>query len=80
MMIRTKLAEVGARLEEAVKSLPGEPSDNREAYYRWEEMAAQILDSNTELDPMEIEEYLYSILYVKSQELNYFPSSGDDAE
>ena len=79
-MIRSKLAEVGARLEEAVANLPGEPADNREAYYRWEEMATQILDSTADLDPMELEEYLYSILYVKQQELNYFPCSADDAE
>lgn len=74
-MIRSKLAEVGARLEEAVKNLPGEPADNREAYYRWEEMATQILDSNTELDPIEIFEYMESILHTRRMELGLYRDS-----
>jgi hypothetical protein len=70
MMIRSKLAEVGVRLEEAVAGLPEEPSDAQEAFDRWEEMAIQILDGSfQDFDPIELSEYLYSILHVKRMEL-----------
>jgi hypothetical protein len=73
MMIRSKLAEVGARLEEAVSRLPGEPADAQEAFDRWEEMAIQILDSSCqEFDPIELSEYLFAILHVKRLELGLY--------
>jgi len=73
MLIRSKLAEVGARLEEAVCRLPGEPADAQEAFDRWEEMAIQILDSSCqEFDPIELSEYLFAILHVKRLELGLY--------
>lgn len=73
MIIRSKLAEVGARLEKAVAGLPGEPADEQEAFDRWEEMAIQILDGSCqEFDPIELSEYLFSILHVKRMELGLY--------
>lgn len=44
MTIRS-LAEVGARLEEAVALLPGEPASPQALYDRYEMVAIAILDS-----------------------------------
>jgi hypothetical protein len=44
MTIRS-LAEVGARLEEAVTHLPGDPDSPQDLYDRYEAMAIAILDS-----------------------------------
>ena len=76
MIIRSKLAEIGARLEEAVANLPGEPETPQDAFDRWEEMAIQILDGSCqEFDPIELSEYLYSILHVKRMEFGLYRDS-----
>jgi hypothetical protein len=73
MMIRSKLAEVGARLEEAVAKLPGEPTDAQDLFNRYEEMAIQILDGRCEeFDPIELSEYLESILHTRRMELGLY--------
>ena len=78
MTIRTPLAEVGVRLEEAVNNLPGDPADAKDLYHRWEEMAIQILDSSPEFDAIELSEYLYSILHVKRMELGLYRDADID--
>lgn len=73
MPIRS-LAEVGARLEEAVALLPGEPADNAETFDRYESVAIAILDSeHTDFAPGQLEEYLQTLLHKRQLELNLIP-------
>ena len=79
MTIRT-LAEVGARLEEAVRGLPGEITSNADLYDRYEMVAIQTLDSEfMDHAPGALEEYLATFLQDKQTELGLSPefSSGD---
>ena len=70
MTIRN-LAEVRARLEEAVAGLPGEPADAADLYDRYEQVAIQILDSEFADYPAGLlQEYLMTLLYLKQLELN----------
>ncbi len=73
MTIRS-LAEVGARLEEAVSLLPGEPADPAETFDRYESVAIAILDSeHTDFTPGLLEEYLQTLLYKRQLELDLVP-------
>ena len=73
MTIR-KLAAVGARLEEAVALLPGDPTDPEEIADRFEQVAIAILDSEDgDFIPGELQEYLETILYAKRLELGLIP-------
>jgi hypothetical protein len=73
MPIRS-LAEVGARLEEAVSGLPGEPADASDHYDRYEQVAIAILDSeHSDFIPGELQEYLETVLYKKRLELGLIP-------
>lgn len=79
MIIRSPLAEIGVRLEKAVSGLPGEPVDAQDLYDRWEETAIQILDGSCqEFDPIELTEYLHSVLYVKRMELGLLRDEHDE--
>ncbi len=72
MTIRT-LAEVGARLEEAVRSLPG---DGHDLFDRYEMVAIQILDSEfPDFAPGLLERYLSTYLDLKRLELGSGPSN-----
>jgi hypothetical protein len=54
-----RLAEVGARLEEAVAALPGEAASPAELYERYEMVAIAILDSeHGDYPPTALEEFL----------------------
>jgi len=69
-MTLRSLAGAGARLEEAVKALPGEPSSGPDLYDRYEEIAVQILDSEfADHAPGVLENYLRAFLYLKQLEL-----------
>ncbi len=73
MSIRN-LAEVGARLEEAVRLLPGEPADPQETFDRYESVAIAILDSeHTDFTPGQLEDYLKTLLHKRQLELNLIP-------
>ena len=73
MTIRS-LAEVSARLEEAVRLLPGEPADPAETFDRYESVAIAILDSeHTDFTPGLLEEYLQTLLYKRQLELDLVP-------
>ena len=75
------LAEVGARLEEAYKLLPGEPADAEEAFERYESIAIAILDSeHTDFIPGQLEEYLQTLMYKRQLELDLipFPDPGEE--
>ncbi len=73
MAIRS-LAEVGARLEVTVRSLPGCPSDPAALFDRYEEVSIQILDSEYgDFTPGELQEYLEAFLYTKRLELGLVP-------
>ena len=73
MTIRT-LAEVGARLEEAVRGLPGELTSNADLYDRYEMVAIQTLDSEfMDHPPGALEEYLATFLQDKQAELGLSP-------
>lgn len=62
MTIRS-LAEVGARLEEAVALLPGEPDSPQDLYDRYEMVAIAILDSeHMDYPSGELETYLAAYL------------------
>ena len=68
------LREVGARLEEAVELLPGEPADPQERFDRYESLAIAILDSeHTDFIPGRLQEYLQTCLYKRQLELNLIP-------
>ena len=65
MSIRS-LAEIGTRLEEAYRLLPGEPADAEEAFERYESIAIAILDTSAyeaDFHSGELQEYLASKLY-----------------
>jgi len=69
MTIRS-FAEVGVRLEKAVKALPGEAADPADLYQRYEDMATAILDSEFEnYEYGMLEEYLMTYLYLRRIEL-----------
>ena len=73
MTIRA-LAEVAARLEEAVSLLPGEPTNPAETFQRYESVAIAILDSeHTDFIPGLLEEYLQTLMYKRQLELNLVP-------
>ncbi|EED35721.1 hypothetical protein NOR51B_1668 [Luminiphilus syltensis NOR5-1B] len=69
MTIRS-LAEVGARLEEAVALLPGCPGSPQDLYDRYEMIAIAILDAEfAEHPPGVLEAYLMAYLRLKELEL-----------
>ena len=70
-MTNRNLAEVRARLEEAVANLPDKPDDPAELLDRYEEVAIQILDSeHADYEPPgALQELLFSYLYVRAIEL-----------
>lgn len=73
MTIRS-LAEVRARLEEAVSGLPVRATDPADLIDQFEEVAIQILDSEHEaFIPGELHEYLETYLYLKRLELGLVP-------
>ena len=79
MTIRS-LAEVGARLEEAVTLLPGEPDSPQDLYDRYEEMAIAILDAEfAEHSPGVLEAYLMAYLRLKALELGVASSPGAES-
>jgi hypothetical protein len=74
MTIRS-LAEVGARLEEAVALLPGEPDSPQDLYDRYEDMAIAILDSeHADWPKGKLEEYLMLWLRLRRMELGTDPT------
>lgn len=65
-----RLAEVRARLEEAVAALPGEATDPQELYDRYEMVAIEILDSeHADFCPGMLESYLREYLAEKRRDL-----------
>ncbi|MEM6483968.1 MAG: hypothetical protein AAF662_03135 [Pseudomonadota bacterium] len=63
------LRAVGARLEEAVALLPGDPASPQDLYDRYEMVAIAILDSeHAEFAPRVLEHYLTLYLKVKAME------------
>ena len=73
-MQHRNIAEVRARLEEAVAGLPGEPADAAELFERTEELAVQILDSEHDwYPPGQLQELLMSYLYIRQIELQLLP-------
>jgi len=73
-MTSRSLAEVSARLEEAVSLLPGEPADPAETFDRYESVAIAILDSeHTDFTPGLLEEYLQTLMYKRQLELDLIP-------
>ena len=73
-MTHRDIAEVRARLEEAVAALPGEPADPAESFERTEQVAIQILDSEFEdYPPGALQELLMSYLYIRQIELGLLP-------
>jgi hypothetical protein len=80
MTIRN-LAEVRARLEEAVAGLPGEPTGPADLFRRYEMVAIQVLDaSHTEFYKGILSEWLMSFLYMKQLELGLLPLADDPIE
>ena len=70
-MTHRDIAEVRARLEEAVAALPGEPADSDEIFSRTEQVAIQILDSEFEdYAPGMLQELLMAYLYIRQIELS----------
>ena len=68
------IAEVRARLEKAVASLPGEAADAAELFERTEEVAIQLLDSEHDwYPPGHLQELLMSYLYIRQIELGFLP-------
>ena len=73
MTIRN-LADAGARLEEAVAGLHGEPADAADLFDRYEQVAIQILDSEFADYPAGLlQVYLMTQLRLKQLELNLLP-------
>lgn len=73
-MADRSLAEVGARLEETVSTLPVKATNAGELFDRYEEIAIQVLDSeHGNYAPGELEEYLKTLLYLKQLELGLIP-------
>ena len=65
-----RLAEVRARLEEAVAALPGEATDPQEIFDRCEMVAIQMLDSeHADFCPGMLESYLRECLAAKRRDL-----------
>ncbi|NHN38964.1 hypothetical protein G8764_16770 [Pseudomaricurvus alcaniphilus] len=65
------LAEVYARLEEAVSRLADQATTPQEQFDQYEMLAIQILDSeHQDFTPGRLEEYLQVCLHKKSLELN----------
>ena len=65
-----RLAEVRARLEDAVAALPGEAATPQELYDRYEMVAIEILDSEYLSYPEgELERYLREYLVERRREL-----------
>lgn len=80
MTIRS-LAEVSARLEEAVTALPVRATTPAELFDHYEEVAIQVLDSeHTNYIPGALEEYLSTYLYLKQLELGLisFPDKQEE--
>ncbi|PLW68156.1 hypothetical protein [Pseudohalioglobus lutimaris] len=68
------LSRVRCRLEKAVADLPGEPANAEEAYSRFEETAAAILDSEWEqYTPGILETYLAVLCEARMLELGLVP-------
>jgi hypothetical protein len=73
-MTHRSLAEVRARLEETVSTLPANPTNAGELFDRYEEIAIQVLDSeHGNYTPGALEEYLRTYLYLKQLELGLIP-------
>ena len=73
-MTHRSLAEVGARLEETVSTLPVTATTASELFDRYEEIAIQVLDSeHGNYTPGALEEYLKTYLYLKQLELGLIP-------
>jgi hypothetical protein len=69
MTIRS-LAEVSARLEEAVTALPVRATTPAELFDHYEQVAIAVLDSeHANYIPGALEEYLLTYLYLKQLEL-----------
>jgi hypothetical protein len=70
MTIRV-LAEVGARLEEAVSRIPGRPTSPQDMFDRYESSAIQILDSeHDDFEPGLLQKHLLELLHQKQKELD----------
>jgi hypothetical protein len=73
-MTHRSLAEVGARLEETVSTLPVTATNASELFDRYEEIAIQILDSeHGNYAPDALEQYLQAFLQLKRLELGLAP-------
>jgi hypothetical protein len=73
-MTSSNLAEVGARLEEAVLRIHDPPTDNEELYERYEMTAISILDSEACLyGDDELYHYLRDYLERKRRQLGLKP-------
>ena len=73
MTIRS-LVGVGARLEETVSTLPGCVTSAAELFDRYEEIAIEVLDSESgNYTPGALQEYLETYLYLKQLELGLIP-------
>jgi len=69
-MTHRDIADVRARLEEAVAALPGEPADAADLFDRTEQIAIQVLDSEFgDYTPGMLQELLMSYLYIRQIEL-----------
>lgn len=69
MAIRA-LAEVCARLEEAVSRISGDPASPQDLFDRYEMTAIQILDSeHGHFEPDVLQEYLLNLLHQRQKEL-----------
>ena len=74
MPIRCSLAEVGARLQETISTLPGSVTSPAELYDRYAEIAIEVLDSESDnYTPGALQEYLETYLYLKQLELGLIP-------
>ena len=68
------IAEVRARVEEAVAGLPGEPTDATDELSRLEQVCIQVLDSEHDWYPDgQLSELLMSYLYIRQIELGLLP-------
>ncbi len=78
-MTHRDLAEVRARLEEAVAALPGDPVDAADLFSRTEQVAIQTLDSEFEdYPPGMLQELLMSYLYIRQIELGLITGPDSD--
>jgi hypothetical protein len=68
------LAEVSARLEQAVAGPPAPDTNATDLFNRYEEIAIQVLDSEfNNYTPGALQEYLETYLYLKQLELGLIP-------